>query len=183
MLKLTKAFALCGATDEAMALAEEVAFLQAVRAPLIKRGGGPGGASTDPDFALRQLLSEALVAEDVTDIFQVAGLSNPDVGIMSDQFLAEVGKMPQKNLAVELLQRLVKDALKTRFKTNLVQQKRFIDILPALKSEDSFSRTSIAARSIQVGRRFAAQCHRSGLTRAPRPFSLSTSPAARVFPR
>lgn len=131
VLKLTKAFALCGATDEAMALAEEVAFLQAVRAPLIKKGGGPGGAGTDPDFALRQLLSEALVAEDVTDIFQVAGLGNPDVGIMSDQFLAEVRKMPRKNLAVELLQRLVKDALKTRFRTNLVQQKRFSEMLRA----------------------------------------------------
>ena len=131
VLKLTRAFALCGATDEAMALAEEVAFLQAVRAPLIKKGGGPGGASTDPDFALRQLLSEALVAEEVTDIFQVAGLSNPDVGIMSDQFLAEVRKIPQKHLAVELLQRLIKNELKTRFKTNLVKRRRFSEMLRA----------------------------------------------------
>ncbi len=131
VLKLTRAFALCGATDEAMALAEETAFLQAVRAPLIKRVGGPEGASKDPDFALRQLLSEALVAEGVTDIFQVAGLKTPDISILSDQFLAEVRKIPQKHLAVELLQRLIKDALKTRFKTNLVKQRRFSEMLRA----------------------------------------------------
>ena len=131
VLKLTKGFALCGATDEAMALAEEVAFLQAVRAPLIKRAGEPGSTSEDTDLALRQLLSKALVAGGVTDIFKVAGLKKPDVGIMSDQFLAEVRKIPQKNLAVELLQRLIKDALQTRFKTNLVKQKRFSELLRA----------------------------------------------------
>ena len=78
-----------------MALAEEVAFLQAVRAPLIKRDGGSGGTSQDPDFALRQLPSETLVAEGVTDIFKVAGLKTPDVVIMSDRFLAEGRRFPR----------------------------------------------------------------------------------------
>ena len=131
VLKLTRAFALCGATDEATALAEEVAFLQAVRALLIKRDGEPGNPGKEPDFALRQLLSEALVAEGVTDIFKVAGLKTPDISILSDQFLAEVRKIPQKHLAVELLQRLIKDELKTRFKTNLVKQRRFSEMLRA----------------------------------------------------
>ncbi|MCY4332598.1 MAG: type I restriction endonuclease subunit R [Cyanobacteria bacterium MAG CAR1_bin_15] len=132
VLKLTKAFALCGAMDEGMAHTEAVAFLQAVRALLIKsHGAAPPGARKDPDFALRRLLSESLAAEGITDVFKVAGLTTPDIGILSDRFLAEVSRIPQKNLAVELLQRLLKDEIRTRFKTNVVQQKRFSEMLAA----------------------------------------------------
>jgi type I restriction enzyme R subunit len=147
VLKVTKAFALCGTTDEAMALTEEVAFLQAVRAPLIKNElVTPPGTPKDPDFALRQLLSEALVSEGVTDVFQVAGLKNPDISILSDQFLAEISKIPQKNLAVELLQRLIKDELKTKFKTNVVKQKRFSEMLEA--SLNKYSNRAIEAAQV-----------------------------------
>ena len=132
VLKLTKAFALCGTTDEGMAHTEAVAFLQAVRALLIKsHGAPPPGTGKDPDFSLRQLLSESLVAEGITDVFKVAGLTTPDLGILSDRFLAEVSRIPQKNLAVELLQRLLRDEIRTRFKTNVVQQKRFSEMLAA----------------------------------------------------
>ena len=132
VLKLTKAFALCGTTDEAMALTETVAFLQAIRVLLIKSHGvSPPGAREAPDFALRQLLSESLVAEGVTDVFKVAGLKTPDISIMSDRFLAEVRKIPRKNLAVELLRRLLRDEIRTRFKTNVVQQRRFSEMLEA----------------------------------------------------
>ncbi|WP_025782244.1 type I restriction endonuclease subunit R, partial [Candidatus Synechococcus spongiarum] len=132
VLKLTKAFALCGATDEGMAHTEAVAFLQAVRALLIKsHGAAPPGAGKDPDFSLRQLLSESLVTEGITDVFKVAGLTTPDLGILSDRFLAEVSRIPQKNLAVELLQRLLRDEIRTRFKANVVQQKRFSEMLAA----------------------------------------------------
>ena len=146
VLKLTKAFALCSTTDEAMALAKEVAFLQAVRAPLIKAEAGPRGTGTDPDFALRQLLSESLVAEGVTDIFKVAGLENPDIGIMSDQFLAEVRNIPQKNLAVELLRRLLQDEIKTKFKTNVVQQRRFSEMLRA--SLNNYTNRAVEAAQV-----------------------------------
>jgi type I restriction enzyme R subunit len=133
VLAMTKAFALCGTLDEAMALNDEVTFLQAIRAPLIKGDemGGDGRAPKNVDYELRQLLSDALIADGITDIFKVAGLQKPDISILSDPFLAEVSKIPQKNLAVELLQRLLREEVQTRFKTNVVKQKRFSDLLQA----------------------------------------------------
>ena len=94
MLAITKSFALCGATDEAMEFASEVAFHQAVRAPLIKteRKGGRGEFK-DTDFELKQLVSESLVVEDVSDIFTIAGLNKLDISILSEEFLKEVKKM------------------------------------------------------------------------------------------
>jgi type I restriction enzyme R subunit len=145
VLAMTKAFALCGTLDEAMALDPEVTFLQAIRAPLVKGDGvgGDGSAPKNVDFELQQLLSESLVAAGITDIFQVAGLKKPDIGILSDQFLAEVSKIPQKNLAVELLQRLLKEEVRSRFKSNVVKQKRFSELLQA-------SLTKYANRSIEA---------------------------------
>jgi len=134
VLAMTKAFALCGTLDEAMARNDEVTFLQAIRAPLVKGDGsdiGDGRSPKNVDFELRQLLSQSLVSDGITDVFKVAGLQKPDISILSDQFLAEVSKIPQKNLAVELLQRLLKEDVQTRFKTNVVKQKRFSELLQA----------------------------------------------------
>ncbi len=149
VLSVTKAFALCGTLDEALALNEEVAFLQAIRAPLIKgEGDTPPGKKGDTDFELRQLLSEALVGKGVTDVFKVAGLNKPDISILSDQFLAEVSKIPQKNLAVELLQRLLKEEVSSRFKTNVVKQRKFSDLLQASLKKYA-NRTIEAAQVIE----------------------------------
>jgi type I restriction enzyme R subunit len=134
VLAMTKAFALCGTLDEAMARNDEVTFLQAIRAPLVKGDGtdiGDGRSPKNVDFELRQLLSQSLVSDGITDVFKVAGLQKPDISILSDQFLVEVSKIPQKNLAVELLQRLLKEDVQTRFKTNVVKQKRFSELLQA----------------------------------------------------
>jgi len=134
VLAMTKAFALCGTLDEAMARNDEVTFLQAIRAPLVKGDGsdiGDGRSPKNVGFELRQLLSQSLVSDGITDVFKVAGLQKPDISILSDQFLAEVSKIPQKNLAVELLQRLLKEDVQTRFKTNVVKQKRFSELLQA----------------------------------------------------
>ena len=130
VLSITKSFALCGATDEAMEFASEVAFHQAVRAPLIKteRKGGRGDFK-DTDFELKQLVSESLVVEDVSDIFTIAGLKKLDISILSEEFLKEVQKMPHKNLAVELLNKLINDEVKSKFRTNLVKQRKFSDLL------------------------------------------------------
>lgn len=128
VLKMTKAFALCGTHDKALALAPEVAFHQAVRALLIK-GGSREAPERDVDYELRQLLSEAVVGEGVTDVFKLAGLETPDISILSEEFLEEVRKMPYKNLAVELLQRLIRDEVKTRFHTNVVMQQKFSALL------------------------------------------------------
>ncbi len=128
VLQMTKAFALCGTLDEAMAVSQEVAFHQAIRAPLIK-GSSTDAPPKDHEFELRQLLSKAIVGEGVTDIFKLAGLETPDISILSDEFLKEVMKMPHKNLAVDLLQRLIKDEVKTKFRTNVVKQRKFSDLL------------------------------------------------------
>ena len=149
VLAMTKAFALCGTLDEAMALNDEVTFLQAIRAPLIKGDGADGGDGCAPknvDFQLRQLLSESLVADGITDVLKVAGLDRPDISILSDQFLAEISKIPQKNLAVELLQRLLKEEVQTRFKTNVVKQKRFSELLQA--SLKKYANRSIEAAQV-----------------------------------
>jgi len=130
VLAMTKAFALCGAMDEALVFSEEVAFHQAIRAPLIKseRKGGSGDFK-DTDFELKQLVSESLIAEGVSDIFTIAGIDRPDISILSDEFLKEVQKMEHKNLAVELLEKLLKDEVKSRFRTNVVKDKKFSELL------------------------------------------------------
>ncbi len=145
VLKITKANALCGTTDEVKDLEDDVVFLQALKALLIK-GPGQKPPREGVDYQLQQLLSDSLVAEGVTDVFKVAGLKNPDISIMSDAFLEEVSKIPQKNLAVELLQRLIKDELKSKFKTNVVKQKRFSEMLTA--SLNKYSNRAIEAAQV-----------------------------------
>jgi len=133
VLAMAKAYSLCSTTEAGAALDPEVAFLKGLRALLIKGDPdeGDGAAPRNVDAELRQLLSGALVSEGVTDIFQVAGLQKPDISILSDQFLADISKIPQKNLAVELLQRLLKEEVQTRFRLNEVKKRRFSELLQA----------------------------------------------------
>ena len=145
VLQMTKAFALCGTLDEAMAVSQEVAFHQAIRTPLIK-SSGTDAPPKDHEFELRQLLSKAIVGEGVTDIFKLAGLETPDISILSEEFLKEVMKMPHKNLAVDLLQRLIKDEVKTKFRTNVVKQRKFSDLLE--KSLRKYAKRTIAAAQV-----------------------------------
>jgi len=148
VLKMTKAYALVSTTEKGKALTEELAFFQAIKSLLAKGDPeqGDGGAPKDFDFQLRQLMSDALVADGITDVFKVAGLEKPDISILSDQFLAEVSKIPQKNLAVELLQRLLNEEVQTRFKTNVVKQKRFSELLQA--SLNKYANRSIEAAQV-----------------------------------
>ncbi|MEZ4402574.1 MAG: type I restriction endonuclease subunit R [Kofleriaceae bacterium] len=127
---LEKSFGLCGARDEALAVRDEVAFFQTVKAMIVKSTvGASGGTQLDVETALRQLVSKALIAEGVIDIFEAAGLKKPDVSVLSEAFLAEVKEMPHKNLAAELLRRLLSDDLKGRRKKNVVQAEAFSDKL------------------------------------------------------
>ena len=128
VLQMTKAFALCGTLDEALKLSPEVAFHQAIKALLIKDGAGDK-PKKDVDYELRQLVSQAVVGEGVSDIFKLAGLETPDISILSDDFLSEVMKMPHKNLAIELLQKLIKDEVKSKFKNNVVKHHKFSNLL------------------------------------------------------
>ena len=129
VLQITKAFALCSTLKATKPLTPEIAFHQAVRAPLVKGSAGGVGGERNVDFELRQLLSQAVVGDGVADVFKLAGLQSPDISVLSNEFLAEVMKMPHKNLAVELLQRLIKDEVSSKFRTNVVKQNKFSGLL------------------------------------------------------
>jgi type I restriction enzyme, R subunit len=127
--ELSHAFALAVPHEEALRIRDDVGFFQAVRAVLAK--GTPGDRNSDEmlDHAIRQIVSKALVSAEVVDIFAAAGLKKPDISILSDEFLAEVRGMPQRNLAVELLQKLLAGEIRTRSRRNVVQARSFTELL------------------------------------------------------
>lgn len=128
--KLTRAFTLAVPADETVEIREEVAFFQAIRAAFNKATPTDGQqAEANMDSAIRQLVSEVIISDDVIDIFTVAGLNRPDVSILSDEFLDDVQHMPQKNLAMELLRRLLNDEIKMRSARNVVQSRSFAGLL------------------------------------------------------
>ncbi|HEX9732997.1 MAG TPA: type I restriction enzyme endonuclease domain-containing protein, partial [Thermoanaerobaculia bacterium] len=127
--ELSQAFALAVPHEEALRIRDEVAFFQAVQAVLAKRAPGEARPEEDLDHAVRQIISRAVAPEGVVDIFAAAGLAKPDLSILSDEFLAEVRGMPQRNLAVELLQKLLKGELATRRRKNVVQARSFAEML------------------------------------------------------
>ena len=127
---LTRAFALAVPHPDALALRDEVGFFQAVRTALANREPDEGRRSeADLDHAIRQIVSQAVATEQIVDIFAAAGLKKPDLSILSDDFLAEVRDMPQRNLAVELLQKLLKGEIRSRARRNVVQGRSFTEML------------------------------------------------------
>lgn len=129
VLELTKAFALAAAREEATAIRDEVRFFQAVKAQLVKYERGKVTPEEDLDHAIRQIVSSAIAPEGVIDIFQAAGLQKPDISLLSEAFLQEVRDMPHRNLAVELLQKLLNDEIKVRSRRNVVQSRTFSEML------------------------------------------------------
>jgi type I restriction enzyme R subunit len=127
--ELSQAFALAVPHEEALRVRDDVAFFQAVQAVLAKRAPADARTEEELDHAVRQILSRAVAPEGVLDIFAAAGLEKPDLSILSDEFLAEVRGMPQRNLAVELLQKLLKGELKERRRKNVVQARSFAEML------------------------------------------------------
>ncbi|HXH81851.1 MAG TPA: type I restriction endonuclease subunit R [Candidatus Tectomicrobia bacterium] len=127
--ELSRTFALAVPHEAALAIRDDVAFFQAVRAALAKRTPGEARPEEELDHAVRQIISRAVAPEGVVDIFAAAGLQKPDISILSDEFLAEVRGMPQRNLAVELLQKLLKGEIATRRRKNVVQARSFADML------------------------------------------------------
>ena len=126
---LSQAFALAVPHDEALDVKDEVAFFQAVKARLVKFDGGGGRSDAEIETAVRQVIDQALVSNQVIDIFDAAGLKKPDISILSEEFLMEVRGMEQKNLALETLKKLLLDEIKARAKKNLVQSKKLLDML------------------------------------------------------
>ncbi len=129
VLELSQAFALAVPHDEALRIRDDVAFFQAVRAALVKRAAGERRSDEDLDQAIRQLVSQAVAPGEVVDIFAAAGLKKPDISILSDEFLAEVRGLPQRNLAVELLRKLLSGEIRRRSRRNVVQAKSFAEML------------------------------------------------------
>ena len=127
--QLSQAFALAVPHADALRIRDDVAFFQAVQAVLAKRAPAGARPGEELDHAVRQIISRAVAPEGVVDIFAAAGLEKPDISILSDEFLAEVRGMPQRNLAVELLQKLLKGELKTRRRKNVVQARSFAEML------------------------------------------------------
>jgi type I restriction enzyme R subunit len=126
---LSRAFALCAAHDEAIRIRDDIAFFQAVRAALVKPSG-ERKPQDDLDQAIRQLVSKAITADDeIIDVFSAAGLKKPDISILSDEFLAEVRGLKHKNLAAELLEKLLKGEIKERSRRNVVQSRAFSEML------------------------------------------------------
>ena len=126
---LSQAFALAVPHEEAMRIRDDAAFFQAVQAALSKRADAEGKTDEELDHAVRQIVSRAVAPDEVIDIFAAAGLPTPDISILSDEFLAEVRGMPQRNLAVELLQKLLKGEIAVRRKKNVVQARSFAEML------------------------------------------------------
>ncbi|RJG01997.1 type I restriction endonuclease subunit R [Noviherbaspirillum sedimenti] len=129
-LAMSKAFTLCCTLDEAKAAREEVAFFQAVKVLLTKKDiSAKKLADEERELAVRQIIDSAVVSTEVVDIFGAAGLDKPNIGILDDDFLNEVRNLPERNLAVELLERLLEGEIKSRFASNLVQNNKFSELL------------------------------------------------------
>ena len=129
VLELSQAFALAVPHEDALRIRDDVGFFQLVRSALSKRAEGEARPEEDLDLAVRQIISRAVAPEGVMDIFAAAGLDKPDISVLSDEFLAEVRGMPHRNLAVELLQKLLKGEVSSRRRKNVVQARSFADML------------------------------------------------------
>lgn len=127
--ELSQAFALSVPHPQTIALRDDVGFFQAVRSAVAKTTGDSGRLVETIDHAIRQIISRAVASEEVIDIFTAAGLKKPDISILSDEFLVEIQNLPQRNLALELLKKLLNDEIKLRSRKNLVQSRSFSEML------------------------------------------------------
>jgi type I restriction enzyme R subunit len=161
---LSRAFALAVPADEALGIRDEVGFFQTVRVALVKTTPTEGKAQEDLDVAVRQIVSKAVAADEVVDIFTAAGLRNPDISILSDEFLEEVRRLPYRNVALELLQKLLNDEIRVRSRKNLVQSRAFSDMLQqAIRNYQnrSIQAAQVIAELIELAKQMR-EAHRRG---------------------
>lgn len=130
VLAATKSYSLCSTLDEAKALRKEIAFYSAIKAAISKfTSMDKKRTQEEKNSALKQILDNAVIAEGVADVFALCGLDKPNIGLLSDEFLEDVRQMPERNLAVELLEKLLKDDIKAKTRNNVVQEKKYADRL------------------------------------------------------
>ena len=170
-LAMSKAFTLCCTLDEAKSVREEVAFMQAVKVILTKRDiSQKKKTNEERELAIRQIIGSAVVSEEVVDVFQAVGLDKPDIGILDEAFLAEVRNLPEHNLAVELLERLLEGEIKSRFSGNVVQEKKFSEMLSNVVKRyqnRSIETAQVIEELIEMAKKFHAAANRGeelGLT-------------------
>ena len=134
MLPLSKAFSLCSTLDETAEYKKEIAFFSAIKSAFAKHGGGKKKSEDDKNSALKQIIDNAIVAGGVVDVFESVGLDKPNVGLLSEEFLDDVRNMKQRHLAVELLEKLLKDDVKAKMKNDVVSEKAYSErILETLR--------------------------------------------------
>jgi len=127
--ELSKAFSLAVPNPQAMQIRDDIAFFKAVKNYILKITSTNTSQAEDVDLAIQQILSSALVSDEVLDLFQLAGIKKPDISILSDEFLLEVKDMEHKNTAAELLKRLLNDEIKSISKKNVIEARSFSDML------------------------------------------------------
>ena len=163
-LAMSKAFTLCCTLDEAKAVREEVAFLQAIKVLLTKREiSAQKKTDEERELAIRQIIGNAVVSGEVVDVFEAVGLDKPNIGLLDDQFLAEVRNLPEKNLAVELLERLLEGEIKSKFASNLAQEKKFSELLDSVikrYQNRSIETAQVIEELIEMAKKFAAASKR-----------------------
>ncbi|WP_374436900.1 type I restriction endonuclease subunit R [Inhella sp.] len=163
-LAMSKAFSLCCTLDEAKAVREEVAFLQAVKVILTKRDlSAQKKTDEQREHAIRQIIGHAVVSDAVVDIFDAVGLDKPNIGLLDDEFLAQVRNLPERNLAVELLERLLEGEIKSKFATNIVQQRRFSELLGqviARYQNRSIETAQVMEELVDMAKKFRAAAQR-----------------------
>ncbi|WP_251962026.1 type I restriction endonuclease subunit R [Pseudomonas sp. Marseille-Q5299] len=158
-LAMSKAFTLCCTLDEAKAVREEVAFLQAIKVLLTKRDiSAQKKTDEERELAIRQIIGNAVVSDEVVDVFEAVGLDKPNIGLLDDEFLAEVRNLPEKNLAVELLERLLEGEIKSKFASNLAQEKKFSELLDSVikrYQNRSIETAQVIEELIEMAKKFA----------------------------
>ncbi len=163
-LAMSKAFTLCCTLDEAKAVREEVAFLQAIKVLLTKREiSAKKKTDEERELAIRQIIGNAVVSGEVVDVFEAVGLDKPNIGLLDDEFLAEVRNLPERNLAVELLERLLEGEIKSKFASNLAQEKKFSELLDNVikrYQNRSIETAQVIEELIEMAKKFAAASKR-----------------------
>jgi type I restriction enzyme R subunit len=163
-LAMNQAYRLCCTLDEAKTVRDEVAFMQAVKVILTKQTTSHQRQTDETrDWAIRQMIASAVVSGDVVDIFSAVGLEKPNIGLLDDEFLVQVQNLPEKNLAVELLERLLQGEIKSRFATNVVQDRKFSDMLTDVirrYQNRSIETAQVMEELIEMAKKFRAAANR-----------------------
>jgi type I restriction enzyme R subunit len=164
MVAVAKAFSLCGTLDEAGVLRKEIAFFSAIKTAIAKfTSVDKKRSDAEKNSALKQILDNAIVSDGVADVFALAGLDKPNIGLLSDEFLEDVRQMDSRNLAVELLEKLLRDEIKSRARNNVVQEKKYGDrLLETLRKyhNRAIETAQVIEELIQMAKEFQATLER-----------------------